>query len=146
MMLMGIKKKTNYSILELALESASLKSVDLLKSTAILKILTGTNEFEKKAKFPQSEAQKNKIVEKFYLYPLEIQKILLESYPEENIKEMADKISARSSEGVEFSHRQSTILESGMTSLRIGSGNVSSRLVDESREEDLAGAKVGIRR
>ena len=140
------KKKTNYSILELALESASLKSVDLLKSTAILKILTGTNEFEKKAKFPQSEAQKNKIVEKFYLYPLEIQKILLESYPEENIKEMADKISARSSEGVEFSHRQSTILESGMTSLRIGSGNVSSRLVDESREEDLAGAKVGIRR
>ena len=71
---------------------------------------------------------------------------MLESYPEENIKEMADKISARSSEGVEFSHRQSTILESGMTSLRIGSGNVSSRLVDESREEDLAGAKVGIRR
>jgi ankyrin repeat protein len=149
------KTKTNYSILELALERASLKSVDLLKSTAILKILTGSNKFEKKAKFPKSEAQKNKIAEKFYSYPEEIQKILLENYPEENIKERADKISAMSSVGVEFSHRQPPknfdkadlyTLERGMTSLRIGSGNVSSRLVDEGREEDLAGAKVGIRR
>lgn len=139
------KTKTNYSILELALESASLKSVDLLKSTAILKILTGSNKFEKKAKFPKSEAQKNKIAEKFYSYPKEIQKILLENYPEENIKQRADKISAMSSAGVGFS-RQLPILERDMTSLRMGSGNVFSRLVDEGKEKDLAGAKFGIRR
>lgn len=137
------KTKTNYSILELALESASLKSMDLLKSTAILKILTGNNKFRKKAKFPKSEEQKNKIAEKFYSYPKEIQQILLENYPEENIKQRADKISAMSSEGVGFS-KQLPILERGMTSLRMGSGSVLSRLVDEIKEEDLAGAKFGI--
>ena len=88
------KLEKKYSIFEMALDKANSKLLDSSKSYEILKIISGGREGKgKKASFPKSKNQKEKIAKNFAGYENTVKILLRERYPNEikEIEEMAKK-------------------------------------------------------
>jgi hypothetical protein len=91
-----------YSLFELALDNATVDSLDSKNSFEILKMITAD---DKKARFPESPELREKIASKFEKYKPEIQKLLAERYPAEikAIKKLAEKYKDTESSSIEES-------------------------------------------